>query len=89
MQRSTYPRYLYTNTRNAETPSYLHLIGETKVHTEGRKDKALERLASSQTIGVLADGRHVFLVQVDQVGTVGLDARGSHGLGEDGGATSN
>ena len=69
--------------------SFLHLIGETKVHTKRREDKALEGLAGSQAVGVLGDGVHVLPVEVDQVGTVGLDAGGSDGLGENRGATSN
>lgn len=61
----------------------LLLIGETEVDTERRVHKALELSLGLETIAVLAEGRQIFSIQVDQVGTVGLDAGRGDGLGQD------
>lgn len=61
----------------------LLLIGEAKVDTEWRVDKALELALGLETITVLAKGSQVLSVQVDQVGTVGLNAGRGDGLGQD------
>lgn len=67
----------------------LLLVRETKTDPEGREDKALQLALGFQTVTVLAEGSHVFIIQPDQVGTVGLDTGGSHRLGENGRSTGN
>lgn len=61
----------------------LLLIGEAKVDTEWRVDKALELALGLEAITVLAKGSQILSVQVDQVGTVGLNAGRGDGLGQD------
>jgi hypothetical protein len=61
----------------------LLLIGEAKVDSERRVDKALELAFGLEAIAVLAKGSHILSVQVDQVGAVGLDAGRGDGLGQD------
>lgn len=61
----------------------LLLIGEAEVDTERRVDKALELALGLEAIAVLAKGSQILSVQVDQVGTVGLNAGRGDGLGQD------
>lgn len=61
----------------------LLLIGEAEVDTERRVDKALELALGLEAITVLAKGSQILGVQVDQVGTVGLNAGRGNGLGQD------
>lgn len=61
----------------------LLLIGEAEVDTERRVNKALELALGLEAITVLAKGSQILSVQVDQVGTVGLNAGRGDGLGQD------
>lgn len=86
------PRYrqsfLYTVTSHLYR-KHLLLIGETEVLAEGRENVTLEGLGGGERIRVLLDSGEILIVQLDQVGAVGLDAGRSDGLGKDRRATSN
>lgn len=64
----------------------LALVRESKSHSKRRKDETLERFSGREVVRVFGNRSHVRLVEMDQFPVI-LDTRGSHGFGEDGGAT--